>query len=177
MSTPVSGWHGSFVWAAVLAPASSPPSLAQRRLSARRVPLFKVCASSEHPLCGGRERPADAIAPRSRQRVLTQGHKGLHSPHISSISPQPATFHLRRGPFLTFMSAAQNWNGNTRLMGCMLQVLPALNGKLTGMAFRVPTADVSVVDLTARLSKGAKYEEIMATLKAASEGPLKGILG
>ena len=57
------------------------------------------------------------------------------------------------------------------------QVLPELNGKLTGMAFRVPTADVSVVDLTARLSKGAPYEEIMATLKAASEGPMKGILG
>jgi len=57
------------------------------------------------------------------------------------------------------------------------KVLPALNGKLTGMAFRVPTADVSVVDLTARLSKGAQYDEIMATLKAASEGPMKGILG
>ena len=57
------------------------------------------------------------------------------------------------------------------------QVLPELNGKLTGMAFRVPTADVSVVDLTARLSKGAPYEEIMAKLKAASEGPMKGILG
>ena len=86
-------------------------------------------------------------------------------------------FHPCKGPFLTFTSAAQNWNGNPRLMGCMLQVLPALNGKLTGMAFRVPTADVSVVDLTARLSKGAQYDEIMATLKAASEGPMKGILG
>ena len=58
-----------------------------------------------------------------------------------------------------------------------VQVLPELNGKLTGMAFRVPTADVSVVDLTARLTKPAKYEEIMAALKAASEGPMKGILG
>ncbi len=57
------------------------------------------------------------------------------------------------------------------------QVLPELNGKLTGMAFRVPTADVSVVDLTARLSKPAEYKEIMAALKAASEGPMKGILG
>ena len=55
--------------------------------------------------------------------------------------------------------------------------MPALNGKLTGMAFRVPTSDVSVVDLTARLDKGASYDEIMATLKEASEGPLKGILG
>lgn len=57
------------------------------------------------------------------------------------------------------------------------KVIPALNGKLTGMAFRVPTADVSVVDLTVRLEKGATYEEIKATIKAASEGPLKGILG
>ncbi len=61
---------------------------------------------------------------------------------------------------------------------CMCaQVLPELNGKLTGMAFRVPTADVSVVDLTARLKKPAEYKEIMAALKAASEGPMKGILG
>ncbi|KAK9804483.1 hypothetical protein WJX73_008314 [Symbiochloris irregularis] len=57
------------------------------------------------------------------------------------------------------------------------KVLPALNGKLTGMAFRVPTVDVSVVDLTARLDKGAKYEEIIAALREASEGDLKGILG
>ncbi len=56
-------------------------------------------------------------------------------------------------------------------------MLPELNGKLTGMSFRVPTADVSVVDLTVRLGKGAKYSEIMAVLKQASEGPLKGILG
>ena len=56
------------------------------------------------------------------------------------------------------------------------QVLPALNGKLTGMAFRVPTTDVSVVDLTARLEKPAKYADIMAALKAASEGPMSGIL-
>jgi len=55
-------------------------------------------------------------------------------------------------------------------------VIPELNGKLTGMAFRVPTVDVSVVDLTCRLAKPASYQEICATLKAASEGPLRGIL-
>ena len=54
------------------------------------------------------------------------------------------------------------------------QVIPELNGKLTGMAFRVPTADVSVVDLTCRLNKAASYDEIKATIKAASEGPMKG---
>jgi len=57
------------------------------------------------------------------------------------------------------------------------KVIPELNGKLTGMAFRVPTPDVSVVDLTVRLKKGASYDEICQTIKKASEGPMKGILG
>merc|ERR1712118_244286 len=54
--------------------------------------------------------------------------------------------------------------------------LPAVNGKLTGMAFRVPTPDVSVVDLTARLEKPAKYDEIVAAIKEAAAGPMAGIL-
>jgi glyceraldehyde 3-phosphate dehydrogenase len=57
------------------------------------------------------------------------------------------------------------------------KVLPELNGKLTGMAFRVPTSDVSVVDLTVELEKPASYDEIKAAMKAASEGPMKGVLG
>ena len=57
------------------------------------------------------------------------------------------------------------------------KVIPELNKKLTGMAFRVPTSDVSVVDLTVELVKPAKYEEICAAMKAASEGPMKGVLG
>lgn len=56
-------------------------------------------------------------------------------------------------------------------------VLPELKGKLTGMAFRVPTSDVSVVDLTVELNKEADYKEICAAMKAASEGALKGVLG
>ena len=57
------------------------------------------------------------------------------------------------------------------------KVIPELAGKLTGMSFRVPTADVSVVDLTCRLAKPAKYEQIKTAMKAASEGPMKGIIG
>ena len=57
------------------------------------------------------------------------------------------------------------------------KVIPELNGKLTGMSFRVPTANVSVVDLTARLEKGASYETICAKIKEASEGSMSGILG
>jgi glyceraldehyde 3-phosphate dehydrogenase len=56
-------------------------------------------------------------------------------------------------------------------------VLPELNKKLTGMAFRVPTSDVSVVDLTVELNKAASYDDICAAMKAASEGALKGVLG
>lgn len=55
-------------------------------------------------------------------------------------------------------------------------VLPELNGKLTGMAFRVPTSDVSVIDLTVELEKEASYEDICAAMKKASEGPMKGVL-
>ena len=57
------------------------------------------------------------------------------------------------------------------------KVIPSLVGKLTGMAFRVPTADVSVVDLTVRLEKETSYEEIKKVMKEASEGELKDVLG
>ena len=57
------------------------------------------------------------------------------------------------------------------------KVLPELNKKLTGMAFRVPTSDVSVVDLTVELNKDVSYEQICEAMKKASEGPLKGVLG
>src|SRR5215475_105829 len=57
------------------------------------------------------------------------------------------------------------------------KVLPELNKKLTGMSFRIPTSDVSVVDLTVELAKPATYEQICAAMKAAAEGPMKGVLG
>merc|ERR1712127_1007634 len=67
--------------------------------------------------------------------------------------------------------------GSTGAAKAVGKVIPELNGKLTGMSFRVPTANVSVVDLTARLKKGADYETICAALKEASEGKMSGILG
>ncbi|OBZ74611.1 Glyceraldehyde-3-phosphate dehydrogenase [Grifola frondosa] len=57
------------------------------------------------------------------------------------------------------------------------KVIPSLNGKLTGLSFRVPTVDVSVVDLVVRLEKSASYDEIKAAVKRASEGSMKGIMG
>jgi len=56
-------------------------------------------------------------------------------------------------------------------------VIPSMKGKLTGMAFRVPTPDVSVVDLTCRLEKGRKMEDIVNCVKEAAAGPMKGVLG
>jgi glyceraldehyde 3-phosphate dehydrogenase len=76
-----------------------------------------------------------------------------------------------RGAFQNIIPAS---TGAAKAVG---KVIPELNGKLTGMAFRVPVPDVSVVDLTIRLSKEASYEEISAAVKEAADGPLKGILG
>lgn len=84
--------------------------------------------------------------------------------------------------------SAKDWRGgrgayqniipsSTGAAKAVTKVIPELKGKLTGMAFRVPVADVSVVDLTVRLEKAATYEEIKAAMKAASEGELKNVLG
>ena len=84
--------------------------------------------------------------------------------------------------------SAKDWRGGRAAAGNIIpsstgaakavgKVIPELNGKLTGMAFRVPTLDVSVVDLTVRLAKETTYEEICKALKDASEGELKGVLG
>ena len=76
---------------------------------------------------------------------------------------QPPT-HLLTSPGAGF-NIIPSSTGAAKAVG---KVIPALNGKLTGMSFRVPTADVSVVDLTCRIKKGASYDEIKATIKAAS---------
>ena len=79
-----------------------------------------------------------------------------------------------RGGRAAFANIIPSSTGAAKAVG---KVIPALNGKLTGMSFRVPTANVSVVDLTVNLNKGASYDDIKKTVKAASEGPMKGILG
>ena len=73
-------------------------------------------------------------------------------------------------------ASLKDWRGG-RAAKAVGKVIPELNGKLTGISMRVPTLDVSVVDLTAKLAKPASYEDICAALKEASEGELKGILG
>merc|ERR1711997_37540 len=85
-------------------------------------------------------------------------------------------------------SSRKDWRGGRAASGNIIpsstgaakavtKVIPSLQGKLTGMAFRVPTIDVSVVDLTCRLAKATTYEEICATVKKRSEGDMKGFLG
>jgi glyceraldehyde 3-phosphate dehydrogenase len=86
----------------------------------------------------------------------------------------PSLKDWRGGRGAVGMNVIPSSTGAAKAVG---KVIPSLNGKLTGMAFRVPTADVSVVDLTVVLEKGAKYADIKAAVKAASEGEMKGILG
>lgn len=85
--------------------------------------------------------------------------------------PSRKDFRGGRSALLNIIPAA------TGAAKAVTKVIPALEGKLTGMAFRVPNADVSVVDLTVKLSKETSYEEIKKTFKAASENQLRGVLG
>jgi glyceraldehyde 3-phosphate dehydrogenase len=99
------------------------------------------------------------------------------------------TVHSTTATQLTVDGASKkDWRGGRAASGNIIpsstgaakavgKVIPELNGKLTGMSMRVPTLDVSVVDLTVNLAKPAKYDEICAAIKAAADGPLKGIMG
>ena len=109
------------------------------------------------------------------------------------------TFGIKRGLMTTVHAATatqktvdgpskKDWRGGRGILENIIpsstgaakavgKVLPELNGKLTGMSMRVPTSDVSVVDLTVELEKPATYEEVCAAMKKASEGELKGVLG
>ena len=109
------------------------------------------------------------------------------------------TFGIKRGLMTTVHAAtatqktvdgpsAKDWRGGRGILENIIPsstgaakavgvVIPELNKKLTGMAFRVPTSDVSVVDLTVELNKAATYDEICAAMKAASQGAMKGVLG
>ncbi|HHM05966.1 MAG TPA: type I glyceraldehyde-3-phosphate dehydrogenase [Gammaproteobacteria bacterium] len=107
---------------------------------------------------------------------------GIKRGLMSTVHAATATQKTVDGP------SAKDWRGGRGILENIIpsstgaakavgKVLPELNGKLTGMAFRVPTSDVSVVDLTVELDKGASYDAICAAMKAASEGELQGVLG
>ncbi|HQR83057.1 MAG TPA: type I glyceraldehyde-3-phosphate dehydrogenase, partial [Thiotrichales bacterium] len=113
---------------------------------------------------------------------VLQDNFGIKRGLMSTVHAATATQKTVDGP------SSKDWRGGRGILENIIpsstgaakavgKVLPALNGKLTGMAFRVPTSDVSVVDLTVELEKETSYESICAAMKAASEGALKGVLG
>ncbi len=113
---------------------------------------------------------------------VLQDNFGIKRGLMSTVHAATATQKTVDGP------SSKDWRGGRGILENIIpsstgaakavgKVLPALNGKLTGMAFRVPTSDVSVVDLTVELEKETSYEAICAAMKAASQGELKGVLG
>jgi len=107
---------------------------------------------------------------------------GIKDGLMTTVHSTTATQKTVDGPSMKDWRGGRAASGNiipssTGAAKAVGKVIPELNGKLTGMSMRVPTLDVSVVDLTVNLAKPAKYEEICAAMKEASEGELKGILG
>ena len=102
--------------------------------------------------------------------LMTTVHAGTATQKtVDAFSPK--NWRLGRASFDNIIPST---TGAAKAVG---KVIPELNGKLTGMSLRIPTADVSLVDLTCRLEKPAKYDEICAAMKAAAEGPMAGVLG
>ena len=121
----------------------------------------------------------NCLAPSSK--VLNEAF-GIKRGLMTTVHAATATQKTVDGP------SKKDWRGGRGILENIIpsstgaakavgKVLPELNGKLTGMSMRVPTSDVSVVDLTVELEKATTYEEICKAMKAASEGELKGILG
>ena len=107
---------------------------------------------------------------------------GIKDGLMTTVHSVTATQKTVDGPSVKDWRGGRAATGNiipssTRAANAVSKVIPALSGKLTGMSMRVPTLDVSVVDLTVNLEKSATYEEICQAMKTASEGELKGILG
>jgi glyceraldehyde 3-phosphate dehydrogenase len=121
----------------------------------------------------------NCLAPMAK---VVHDHFGIVNGLMTTVHATTATQKTVDGPSVKDWrggrGAAQNIipssTGAAKAVG---RVIPELNGKLTGMAFRVPTPDVSVVDLTVNLAKPASYDQIKAAMKAAAEGPMAGILG
>jgi glyceraldehyde 3-phosphate dehydrogenase len=101
--------------------------------------------------------------------LMTTIHAATATQHTVD-SPSKKNYRLGRSAIMNIIPAS------TGAAVAVTKVIPALKGKLTGMAFRVPTADVSVVDLTVRTKKSATYEEVKALFKNAADGPYKGII-
>ncbi|MCD8255639.1 MAG: type I glyceraldehyde-3-phosphate dehydrogenase [Oscillospiraceae bacterium] len=113
---------------------------------------------------------------------VLQDHYGIREGLMTTVHSVTATQSILDGPSRKDWRGGRAGNGNiipasTGAAKAVGKVLPALNGKLTGMSMRVPTLDVSVVDLTASLEKPATYADICKVMQEAAEGAMKGILG
>jgi glyceraldehyde 3-phosphate dehydrogenase len=135
--------------------------------------------TAEHTIVSNASCTTNCLAPIAK--VLNDSF-GIEEGLMSTVHAVTATQKTVDSP------SAKDWRGgrgayqniipsSTGAAKAVTLVIPELKGKLTGMSFRVPVADVSVVDLTVRLKKGATYDQIKAAMKTASEGELKGILG
>lgn len=135
--------------------------------------------SASHTIVSNASCTTNCLAPIAK---VLDDNFGIEEGLMTTVHAVTATQKTVDGP------SAKDWRGgrgayqniipsSTGAAKAVGLVLPQLKGKLTGMSLRVPVADVSVVDLTVRLKKGASYETIKAAMKAASEGELKGILG
>ncbi len=147
-------------------------------------PMF-VCGVNEKTYVKGTQFVSNAscttncLAPIAK---VLNDNWGITDGLMTTVHSTTATQKTVDGPSLKDWRGGRAASGNiipssTGAAKAVGKVIPALNGKLTGMSMRVPTLDVSVVDLTVNLAKPAKYEEICAAMKKASEGELKGILG
>ncbi|MDR0988563.1 MAG: type I glyceraldehyde-3-phosphate dehydrogenase [Prevotellaceae bacterium] len=147
-------------------------------------PMF-VCGVNEASYVKGTQFVSNAscttncLAPIAK---VLNDNWGITDGLMTTVHSTTATQKTVDGPSMKDWRGGRAASGNiipssTGAAKAVGKVIPALNGKLTGMSMRVPTLDVSVVDLTVNLAKPAKYAEICAAMKAASEGELKGILG
>lgn len=121
----------------------------------------------------------NCLAPLAK---VIHDHFGIKDGLMTTVHSATATQKTVDGPSMKDWRGGRAASGNiipstTGAAKAVGRVIPDLNGKLTGMSFRVPTLDVSVVDLTVNLEKPASYEEICAVIKKASENELKGVLG
>ena len=147
-------------------------------------PMF-VCGVNEDSYVKGTQFVSNAscttncLAPIAK---VLNDNWGITDGLMTTVHSTTATQKTVDGPSMKDWRGGRAASGNiipssTGAAKAVGKVIPSLNGKLTGMSMRVPTLDVSVVDLTVNLAKPAKYDEICAAMKKASEGELKGILG